>query len=338
MSEAIPPAVVLSVVVPVRDEEESLAELHRQLGAVLRGLGEPYELLFVDDGSTDGSPAVLRGLAAADPAVRVLALSRGFGHQAALTAGLDRARGEAVITLDADLQDPPALIPRLVACWREGYEVVLTRRVRRRGEGPFKRAASFLFYRLLRRLTDVPVGVDAGDFRLLDRRVVRWLRRAPERHRYLRGLVGWAGFRRTEVPFERQARFAGRSKYPPRRMFRFALDAITSFSTAPLRAAVWLGLVAVAAGLGFLVYVLHRRLVAGATVPGWASIVSLLVVFHGITLLLLGVLGEYVGRIYEEVKRRPLYVVRERIGFGMPPRGRRLPHRAPRPPRRPPTA
>jgi glycosyltransferase involved in cell wall biosynthesis len=303
-----------SVVVPVYNEEQVLPEFQRELAAVLRSLGESFEILYVDDGSGDRSLEILRSLAAEEPEVGGVRLSRNFGHQVALSAGLDLAEGEAVITLDADLQDPPALIPELIARWREGAQVVLARRRRRRGEGLLKRASSRLFYRLLRGLSGLPLPLDVGDFRLLDREVCLWLRALPERHRYLRGLIGWAGFRQAEVPFDRQPRRAGRSKYPPARMLRFALDGLTSFSIAPLRAASGLGALVTAGGLAYLLYVLHRRLIAGATVEGWSSIVSLLVIFNGVILMLLGVLGEYVGRIYEEVKGRPLYMVRERFG------------------------
>jgi glycosyltransferase involved in cell wall biosynthesis len=281
---------------------------------VLRALGEPFEIVYVDDGSTDRSLEILRSLAATDAAVRGLRLSRNFGHQVALSAGLDLAAGQAVITLDADLQDPPALIPQLIARWRDGAEVVLARRGRRLGEGVIKRATSYLFYRLVRRLSGLPLPVDTGDFRLLDREVCLWLRDLPERHRYLRGLIGWAGFRQAEIVFDRQPRRAGRSKYPPVRMLRFALDGLTSFSVAPLRAAAGLGALVSAGGLAYLLYTLYRKLIAGATVEGWASVVCLLIIFNGMVLVFLGVLGEYVGRIYEEVKGRPLYMVRERFG------------------------
>ena len=307
-------AVVYSVVVPVYNEEQVLPEFHRELAKVLRSLGEPFEIIYVDDGSADRSPQILRSLTETQPQVRGVRLSRNFGHQVALSAGLELAEGQAVITLDADLQDPPALIPELIARWREGAQVVLARRRRRRGEGLLKRASSRLFYRLLRRLSGLPLPLDSGDFRLLDGEVCLWLRGLPERHRYLRGLIGWAGFRQAEVPYDRQPRRAGRSKYPPVRMLRFALDGLTSFSSAPLRAASGLGALVTAGGLAYLLYVLYRRLIAGATVEGWASIVSLLVIFNGVTLMLLGILGEYVGRIYEEAKGRPLYVVRERFG------------------------
>jgi glycosyltransferase involved in cell wall biosynthesis len=303
-----------SVVVPVYNEEQVLPEFHRELSAVMRSLSEPFEIIYVDDGSADRSLEILHSLAAAEPEVRGIRLSRNFGHQTALSAGLGLAKGRAAITLDADLQDPPSLIPDLIERWREGAQVVLARRTRRRGERLCKRVSSRLFYRLLRRLSGLPLPLDVGDYRLLDREVCLWLRGLPERHRYLRGLLGWAGFRQAEVPYERQPRRAGRSKYPPGRMLSLALDGLTSFSVAPLRAASGLGAVVTAGGLAYLLYVLYRRLVAGATVQGWASIVSLLIIFNGVTLILLGVLGEYVGRIYEEVRGRPLYVVLEQFG------------------------
>ena len=259
-----------SVVVPVYNEQEVLPEFHWELAVVMRALGEPYEIIYVDDGSQDRSLEILRSLAASDPAVRGVRLSRNFGHQIALSAGLGLAEGQAVITLDADLQDPPALIPEMIARWREGAEVVLARRRSRKGEGLLKRATSFLFYRVLRRFSGLPLPLDAGDFRLLDRQACLWLRELPERHRYLRGLIGWAGFRQAEVPFDRQPRRAGRSKYPPGRMLGLALDGLTSFSIAPLRAAAGLGALVTAGGLICLLYVLYRKLIAGATVAGWA--------------------------------------------------------------------
>ena len=311
MSEGI----TYTVVVPVRNEEEVLPECCRQLAEVMRSTGEPYELLFVDDGSTDGTLLFLERLAENEQAVRVIRLSRSFGHQIALTAGIDRARGDAVVTIDADLQDPPSAIPRMISRWKEGADVVVARRTRRRGERLAKRAGAYLFSRLLRRIAAVPIPVDTADFRLLDRKVCEWLRRIPERHRYLRGLVSWVGFTQAEVLYERQGRFAGRPKYRLLASASLAVDAVTSFSTAPLRIALSVGILAIAAGLGFLVFALVRGRVAGSFGGEWAVIASVLVILNGTTLMLVGLLGAYVGRIFEEVKRRPLYVVQKLIGF-----------------------
>jgi len=312
-----------SVVVPVRDEEEVLPEFYSRVGEAMRATGEPYELLFVDDGSTDGSLPLLERLAGEDPAVRVVCLSRSFGHQAALAAGLDRARGDAVVTLDADLQDPPSLIGEMIARWQGGAEVVSARRARRRGERLLKKAAAFLFSRLLRRISAVRMAVDTADFRLLDRRVCDSLRALPERRRYLRGMVSWVGFSQAEVLYERQGRAAGKPKYRWGGSFRLAMDAVTSFSRAPLRTALWLGLLVIAGGLGALAYALAR---GPAAVPSrvWALAIPVLLVTNGLTLVMIGLLGQYVGRISDEVKGRPLYVVAKLVGFGAEsPSGRR---------------
>jgi hypothetical protein len=245
--------------------------------------------------------------------VYAVRLSRSFGHQAALTAGIDRARGEAVITIDADLQDPPELIPELVAKWREGFAVVHARRTRRLGEALPKRAASFLFHRILRRVADVPIRVDVADFRLLDRSACDILRRMPERHRYLRGLAVWTGLPEAEVQYERQARAAGRTKYRLRGMMALALDAMTAFSTAPLRVAAWLGAAVVPLSLAGLAAAIFWALRGG---PWWPTAVALLALLDGVVLLLLGVLGAYVARVGDEARARPLYVVQEEAGSG----------------------
>lgn len=302
---------MLSVVVPARDEAEVLPELHRRLAVVLSGLPLGSEIVYVDDGSADGTWDLLTDLAARDGRVRAVRLSRSFGHQAALSAGIDRASGDAVVTIDADLQDPPELIPDLVAKWREGFAVVHARRTRRLGEGWAKRFASHLFHRLLRVVADVPIRVDVADFRLLDRSACEVLRRMPERHRYLRGMAVWAGFPQAEVPYERQARPAGRTKYRLRAMISLGLDAITSFSRAPLKIAAWLGAaIAPLSLMGLAVAIVW----ASAGGPWWPVAVALLALLDGIVLLLLGVLGAYVARIGNEARQRPLYVVREEAG------------------------
>ena len=312
-------APVLSLVLPLFNEEATIPELDRRLRAFLAdvgsGVGESWEVIFVNDGSRDRSPALLKELARAEPRYKVLSLARNFGHQMAITAGLDRAAGEAVVVMDADLQDPPEVVRQMVAKWREGYDVVFGVRSRRHGESAFKKLTAALFYRLLRAmLGDVSIPVDAGDFRLMSRPVVLTLRALRERHRFVRGLVWWVGFRQTAVTYERPGRFAGETKYPLRRMLRFAIDGITSFSTVPLRMATWLGLLAGMVAIGGVGWALYSKFFGGV-VRGWTTIMILVGLGSSAQLLMTGILGEYVGRIYEEVKRRPLYVVEDEINL-----------------------
>ena len=303
----------LSIVVPIFNEEATIPELHRRLVEAVAPLGD-CELIYVDDGSTDGSWPQLVLLAANSPGqLRLLRLSRNFGHQVALSAGLDAAQGQAVVTLDGDLQDPPELVPELVARWREGYDVVSAVRIQRDGESRFKLATASWFYKLIRRMSQVEIVEQAGDFRLLSRRAADALATMPERARFLRGMTSWIGFPHAEVPYRRDVRHAGTTKYPLRRMLRFALDGVTSFSTVPIRLVSLLGLGLVFLSGLYLVYVLYLRLFTGSTVQGWSTVVVLVLVFGGVQLLSLGVVGQYVGRIFEEVKRRPLYVVEERV-------------------------
>ena len=301
---------VLSVVIPVYNEEAVIEETARRLIRVLGQGADSFELVFVDDGSRDHSFALASALARCDERVTAIALSRNFGHQVAVSAGLREARGQAVVVIDADLQDPPEVIPRMVELWKQGYEVVYGQRTGRRGESIFKRASARLFYRVLNSLTDQSIPVDVGDFRLLDRTVCDALNRMKESHRYLRGMVSWLGFTQIGLPFERQPRFAGATKYPLRKMLRFAADGILSFSAKPLRMAIWLGLLFSLAGLAYLVWVLFQKIALRATVEGWASLMGVLILGNGMTLFVLGVVGQYVGRIYDEVKERPLYAVR----------------------------
>ena len=303
-------APLLSVVVPIFNERDTIPALHERLTSACAPLGH-YELVFVDDGSRDGSWDALRGLAAADPAVRGIRLSRNFGHQVALTAGLDAARGDAVVTMDGDLQDPPETIPALVEKWREGYDVVYAVRTERAGETRFKLASASLFYKLVNRLSSIAIPEQAGDFRLLSRRAVETLHSMPERARFIRGMTSWIGFRQTGVPYGREARHSGETKYPLRRMLRFAMDAITSFSTVPIRVITTLGFITVAFCLAYLVYTLWVRLFTDSAVPGWTSVIVVVLFLGGVQLISLGVIGQYVGRIFEEVKQRPLYVVAE---------------------------
>jgi dolichol-phosphate mannosyltransferase len=306
---------VISVVVPVFNEEAILPELHRRLTATMRNLGEPYELVFVNDGSRDGSARILAGLSRDDQAVCVVEFSRNFGHQLAITAGMDHASGDAVVFIDADLQDPPEVIADLVARWREGYEVVYAQREKRHGETFFKLLTATAFYRIIRQITSVDIPVDTGDFRLIDRKVVDALKQIRERHRFIRGLVSWVGFRQIGVRYVRQERYAGETKYPLRKMIKFAFDGITSFSFMPLQMATYLGFAA--AGLAFLLicWVLFEALVTHKTVAGWPSVMVAVLFLGGVQLMTIGLIGEYVGRIHDEVKQRPLYLVRERLGF-----------------------
>lgn len=301
-----------SVVAPIYNEESLVEEFYRRVHAVMESLGEPWELVLVDDGSHDRSPDLMDQLHAQDPEhVVVLRFARNFGHQLAITAGMDYARGDAVIVIDADLQDPPEVIADLIAKWREGYEVVYAVRAEREGETWFKLFTANLFYRLIQILTDVTIPLEAGDFRLLDRRVIEVLRQMRESHRFVRGMVPWIGFRQTGVPYKRFARTAGESKYPFHKMFRLALDAVTGFSLLPLKLATWLGTVAVLAGLILALILLIFRLHGSAPLAGQGLTASLVLFVGGIQLGIAGILGEYLGRIYDEVRHRPLYIVRE---------------------------
>lgn len=308
----------ISVVVPCYNEEAVIRETHSRLLAVLEQL-EPdvFEVLYVNDGSSDHTLDILEEIQAGDNRVRVLSFSRNFGHQIAVTAGLDHALGDAVVLIDADLQDPPAVILEMVDRWRDGYHVVYGMRTDRSGETRFKMWTAKLFYRLLNRLSDVKIPLDVGDFRLMDRMVVDALGAMPERDRYLRGMVSWVGFRQIAVMYKREPRFAGESKYPIFKMLKFATDGIISFSIVPLRLAVWAGAAAIFLAFAGIIYALVLRLYFSEThwVRGWTSTFVAILFLGGTQLIFLGFIGEYIGRIYGEVKRRPLYILQERIGF-----------------------
>ena len=304
-----------SVVVPIHDEEESLGELHRRLATVLDALDGDWELVLVDDGSRDRSFETMLELRDRDPRVKVVRLSRNFGHQVAITAGIDLASGDAVVVMDGDLQHPPEVIPELVARWREGYDVVYGVMTERGGETWFKRWTARRFYRLLGRMSDVDVPQAAGDFRLVDRRAVNAFTSLRERNRYVRGMFSWIGFRQTGVPYSSPARAAGRTKYTVPRMTRLALHGILSFSNAPLRLVLGLGFVVSAFAIAEAIYALVGKFGGFYTVSGWASIVFVVSLLGGIQLIVLGVIGEYVSLIYDEAKRRPIYVIREQHGF-----------------------
>jgi polyisoprenyl-phosphate glycosyltransferase len=305
----------LSVVVPVYNEQESVPELYGRLTAALSGVVRSFEVVLVDDGSTDHSWEIIRELAARDGRVKGLSFSRNFGHQMAFTAGLDHADGDAVVIMDADLQDPPELLPELLARWREGYDVVYAVRARRHGETAFKLFTAAAFYRLLRRLTRVDIPVDTGDFRLMSRKAVEAFRRMPERHRFTRGMVAWLGFRQVGVPYARAARHAGETKYPLKKMLRLASDGITSFSYIPLQLASWVGLAVSGLALLALVVAVAVRF-GGGTMPAWTIAAAALALLGGVQLVAVGLVGEYVGRVLDEVKRRPLYLVRDSVGLG----------------------
>jgi polyisoprenyl-phosphate glycosyltransferase len=301
---------MLSVVVPVYNEEGTLHELHRRLAAVLSTIG-PHEILLVDDGSTDNSWKLMEGLAAAHASIRLVRLSRNFGHQAAISAGLDASRGDAVVTIDGDLQDPPELIPELVSRWREGYDVVYAIRKARAGEPKWRLLVIRAFYKILRRIAGTEIPENVGDFRLISRRVVEALSAMPERARFLRGMTTWVGFRQTGVEYRRDARHAGVSKYPPRTLLRLALDGITSFSTVPLQIVTWLGLISIAFCLTALAYVFYSRTFTNDVPQGWTSLLIVVLLLGGVQLVSLGIIGQYIARIYDEAKQRPLYFVAE---------------------------
>lgn len=307
---------LVSVIVPCFNEEQVVNTAYERLSDVLAGSRDlSYELIFVNDGSQDQTQQLLNTLQLRDPHVRVLRLSRNFGHQIAVTAGMEEASGDAVVIIDADLQDPPEIIPEMIQRWREGNHVVYGIRGKREGESKFKLWTAKLFYRIINRLSDTKIPVDAGDFRLLDRKVVDVLKAMPERARFLRGMVSWAGFSQTSVIYQRAPRHAGESKYPLAKMIHFGLDGIISFSLVPLKLAIWTGFLAIwIAVFGIIVAILDRLLQKGLT-RGWASLFVAVLFMGGIQLVSLGIIGEYLGRIYTEVKQRPLYAVQERLGF-----------------------
>jgi dolichol-phosphate mannosyltransferase len=298
------------------NEEAALFETHERLVQVLQGCGIFFELIYVDDGSTDTTPSVLRTLHRQDSRVRVIRFSRNFGHQIAITAGLEHAVGDAVVVIDADLQDPPETIVEFLKKWEDGHEVVYGVRTERDGETAFKLWTAKIFYRLINRLSDTRIPLDAGDFRLLDRKVVDALLSMPERDRYVRGMISWLGFSQCAVPYHRAARTAGETKFSLWRMLHFATDGVVSFSILPLRLATWTGFLASGlALLGIIAVVFEKYLHVTGLVQGWSSTVIAVLFMGGVQLVCLGIIGEYVGRAYGEVKRRPLYIVQEQIGF-----------------------
>jgi glycosyltransferase involved in cell wall biosynthesis len=304
-------ALIYSVVAPIYNEIGSLSELYRRVKEVMDSTGETWELVMVDDGSSDGSTERLRELAKEDKHVRPVIFARNFGHQIAVTAGLDYARGHAVIIIDADLQDPPEVMLDLIDKWREGYQVVYAVRAEREGETWFKRLTASAFYRLIYRITDVKIPLDTGDFRLIDREVVNVLNQMRERHRFLRGMSAWVGFRQVGVRYRRAARFAGQTKYPFRKMLRLALNAVTSFSYFPLQVATYFGFLSAGIAILAIPVVVVLRITGSQQLTGQATTLIAVLFLGGVQLISLGILGEYIGRLYDEAKGRPLYIVKE---------------------------
>lgn len=305
-----------SIVAPCFNEAGVLHELHRRIQEVMDQTGEPWELVLINDGSRDRTPEIMRELHAADPRVKVVDFARNFGHQIAVSAGLDYAQGDAIVIIDADLQDPPQVILDMIGRWKEGYEVVYAVRTERKGETWFKEFTAKLFYRIIYRITDVDIPLDTGDFRLMDHKVVGAMKQMKERNRFIRGMTSWVGFRQTGVPYVRQERYAGETHYPFRKMLKFALDAITGFSYAPLQLATYLGFTIAGLSAVAALLVVYARLFMGTT-PFYGQATTLVTVLFlgGVQLITLGIIGEYLGRIYDEVKGRPLYIVREALGF-----------------------
>jgi len=313
MGVPVSESIELSVVIPAFCEEENIRPMYQRLVAALDSEVEGLEILFVDDGSSDRTWEEITKLAAEDSRVRGLSFSRNFGHQAAVTAGIDHARGRGVVLIDADLQDPPEVIPELIHRWREGFEVVYAQRRKRAGETLFKKLTASMFYRILHRITDVDIPVDTGDFRLMGPRALAAFRALPERNRFIRGMVSWIGFRQAAVMYDRQPRAAGETKYPFRKMLRFAFDAITSFSYLPLRLATYLGLIVSLFSFVYIVVVIVLKF-TGISWPGYTSLMASILFLGGVQLLMIGTLGEYVARVFDEVKQRPLYLVGEEAG------------------------
>jgi len=304
-------SIVYSIVAPIYNELGNISELYRRVREVMTSTDETWELVLVDDGSTDGSTDAIRELAQKDDRVQPVIFARNFGHQVAITAGWDYARGDAVVIIDADMQDPPEVILELAAKWREGYEVVYAVRAEREGETWFKRVTASLFYRIVHRITDVKIPVDTGDFRLMDRKVVEVLKSMPERHRFPRGMSAWVGFKQVGVQYKRAARHAGITKYPFKKMLKLALNAITGFSYFPLQVATYFGFVSAGISILAIPIVIVMRVAGSQAFIGQATTLIAVLFLGGVQLISLGVLGEYIGRIYDEAKGRPLYIVRE---------------------------
>ncbi len=301
----------LSVIIPIYNEEENISLLHHRLTKVLNEMDSGYELIFVNDGSHDDSMQLVQQLAKENAYVKYIDLSRNFGHQIAVMAGLDHAQGAATIIIDADLQDPPELIPEMVAKWKEGYEVVYAKRKSRKGESAMKKWTAKLFYRILRKLTDFDIPVDVGDFRIIDQKIVEVLRNMPERSKYLRGQIAWVGFKQTYVTYNREERHAGETGYSIKKMLDLAMNAVTGFSEAPLRLVTYMGIMVTVFSLLTMMYTLISRLLTDSYVEGWASLMVSILFLGGVQMIAIGILGEYIGRIYRDIRQRPLYIVKD---------------------------
>ena len=316
MSSSHEPIALLSLVIPCFNEEQVIAVTVRRMTHFCSELSDlEAELIFIDDGSQDNTLSLLREYAAKDSRIKVICFARNFGHQIAVTAGMDAARGDAVVLIDADLQDPPEVIHQMIIKWREGYDVVYGTRTKRKGESVFKRSSARGFYRLLNKLSDTPIPLDTGDFRLMSRPIVDSLKAMPERDRFVRGMVSWVGFKQTAIAYERAERFAGKSKYPLGKMLRFASDGILSFSTKPLQISIALGMLAACIAMAGIFYAIGMRIFTDIWVEGWTALMIAILFLGGVQLICVGILGEYIGRIYNEVKHRPLYIVEEYLGF-----------------------
>jgi glycosyltransferase involved in cell wall biosynthesis len=304
-----------SIVIPVYNEEAVIQETIYQLKQVMEMTGETYEMLFINDGSRDHTAAIIEDYVFVDSSIKLINFSRNFGHQIAITAGMDYAAGDAIIIIDADLQDPPMLILTMIAKWKMGFDVVYAKRTKRKGESFFKKQTAHLFYRVLRAATDITIPVDTGDFRLMDRKVCDEIKRLQEKNRFVRGLVSWVGFKQTSIEYERDERLAGETKYPLKKMLKLCLDGLTSFSYKPLKLSGYLGGILTFSGLLYMLVVLYLKLFTGMAVAGWNVIAIMQLFFSGLILILIGVLGEYTGRIYDESKNRPLYIVQDCYGM-----------------------
>lgn len=304
-------SIVFSIVAPIFNEVESIPELIKRVRTTMDQVGEPWELILVDDGCSDGSTELILSLAKEDKRIRPVIFARNFGHQIAVTAGWDMARGQAVVIIDADLQDPPEVIPDLIAKWKEGFEVVYAVRSEREGESWFKKLSASIFYRLIYKITDVKIPLDTGDFRLLDRKVVDVLKKMKEHHRFPRGMAAWVGFKQVGVGYKRAVRFAGKTKYPFKKMLKLALNAITGFSYFPLQLASYFGFVSAGISIIAIPVVILMRLTGWQSFSGQATTLIAVLFLGGVQLISLGILGEYIGRLYDEAKGRPLYIIRE---------------------------
>lgn len=306
---------VYSIIIPVFNEEGNIWEIYSRVSEILRTTGEDYEIIFVNDGSRDNSLNILKELSQKDSAIKVVNFSRNFGHQIAVSAGIDNATGQAIVIMDADLQDPPEVVLEFFDKWKEGYEVVYGKRKERLGETAFKKITASVFYWLLNKLSRIEIPRNVSDFRLIDRKVVDVLREMKEQHRFLRGMVSWVGFNQAAVEFVRPPRFSGETHWPFKRMLKFAIDGILSFSMTPLRFASYMGLLSAFVSFLATLYILIEKFVYHNTIQGWASLLVAVLFLGGVQLIMIGLLGEYIGRIHEEVKGRPLYIVKEKIGF-----------------------